>query len=55
MASVVDIAKGRWPLGAWVGEPDKKLELGHRQVEQGRGKTQESLVLLARRLLEELE
>lgn len=44
--SAVDIAKGRWPLEAWAGEPDKKLERGleHTQAERGMGTTRELLV-----------
>ena len=34
------IVEDRWPLGGWVGQPDKKLE-----QEQGMGATQESQVL----------
>lgn len=48
VGSAVDIAKGRWPLEAWAGEPDKKLEreleLEHTQAERGMGTTRELLV-----------
>lgn len=49
VASAVGIAEDRWPLGAWVEQPDKKLEQEHRRMEQGMGKTQELLVLSGQR------